>query len=121
MIFKQGIRFFLSSLVNTISGLSLIYLLLFIGTNDYVANISGYLFGVIISFFLYKSYVFRTDKVNLNEVLMFIFVFLISYLINFLILYISLFYLNNYVSQLLSMVGYSATSFFLNKFFVFKK
>ena len=121
MIIKQSFRFFVTGLINTFFGLSVIYLLLFVGINDYIANASGYFFGVIISFFLNKYYVFKSGAAILDEVSRFITVFVISYLVNILILYVSLDYLDKYTAQFLSMVFYSITNFLLNKFFVFKK
>jgi putative flippase GtrA len=121
MIIKESFRFLVTGLINTFFGLSVIYLLLFAGINDYIANASGYLFGVIISFFLNKYYVFKSGANILDEVSRFILVFLISYLVNILILYASLDYLDKYFAQLLSICGYSITNYFLNKFFVFKK
>jgi|APSaa5957512493_1039668.scaffolds.fasta_scaffold199473_2 putative flippase GtrA len=120
MIIKQSFRFFVTGLINTFFGLSVIYLLLFVGINDYIANASGYFFGVIISFFLNKYYVFKSGAAISDEVSRFITVFVISYLVNILILYVSLDYLDKYTAQFLSMVFYSITNFLLNKFFVFK-
>ena len=118
---KQGLRFFITGLINTFSGLFVIFLLLFIGINDYVANISGYLLGATISFFLNKYYVFKSGGGSLEELSKFILVFLASYLVNISILYVSLNYINSYASQIVSMVGYSIVNFLLNKFFVFRK
>ena len=120
MIIKQSFRFFVTGLLYTFFWLYVIYLLLFVGINDYIANASGYFFGVIISFFLNKYYVFKSGAAISDEVSRFITVFVISYLVNILILYVSLDYLDKYTAQFLSMVFYSITNFLLNKFFVFK-
>jgi|SaaInlV_200m_DNA_2_1039689.scaffolds.fasta_scaffold02046_6 putative flippase GtrA len=121
MIFIQSFKFILAGFINTFFGLSVIYLLLFMEVNNYIANISGYLFGVTISFFLNKRYVFKSGESDFNEVYRFILVFFISYIINIIILYMTIDKLNNYTSQLLAMMGYIIVNFLLNKFFVFSK
>ena len=91
------------------------------GINDYVANMSGYLFGMVISFFLNKYYVFKSGVMSIGKVYRFILVFLVSYLLNLIILYMAIDKMSSYTSQLLAMIGYTTANFLLNKFFVFNK
>jgi putative flippase GtrA len=121
MIAIQGVKFLLAGFINTFFGLSVIYLLLFMGINDYVANMSGYLFGMVISFFLNKYYVFKSGVMSIGKVYRFILVFLVSYLLNLIILYMAIDKMSSYTSQLLAMIGYTTANFLLNKFFVFNK
>jgi len=119
---KQLFRFILVGGLNTLVGMCVIFTLLYLGVNDYISNLSGYLVGLIISFFLHKYYTFESkNKPTIKEVFKFLFVFAISYLSNILILYFSLFYMENYLAQFLAMLGYTIINYLLNKFITFKR
>jgi len=119
---NQLIRFLSVGLFNTLIGISVIYMLLFYGVNNYISNISGYIFGIILSYFLHKYYTFKSQNgITKKEILKFLFVFLISYCINIIILYLSLHFFSQYLSQLLAIIGYSIVNYLLNKLYTFKK
>jgi putative flippase GtrA len=114
-------RFILVGGLNTLVGMSVIFILLYLGVNNYISNLSGYIVGLIISFFLHKYYTFESkNKPTIKEVIQFLLVFAISYSSNILILYFSLFYMENYLAQFLAMICYTASNYTLNKLITFK-
>jgi|SaaInl8_200m_RNA_FD_contig_121_75080_length_9522_multi_5_in_0_out_0_9 putative flippase GtrA len=115
-------RFVLVGILNTFIGLSVIFILIYFSMNNYLANLVGYLIGLIFSFLLHKNYTFKNKANTINrQMLFFLLVFLISFSINIFILYISLEYYTKYISQLLAIIAYTTISYLLNKFITFKE
>lgn len=111
--------FILVGVLNTLLGLSIIFLGLYLGMHDFIANFLGYSAGLINGYFFNKHFVFKTkNKVLLTYSL----AFLLSYLANVLILFFSLhFKVNPYIAQMNAMIVYTLINYLLNKLIVFKK
>ena len=121
-LFKiEFIRFLLIGIINTLLGLSVIFILIYFNINNYLANLIGYLVGLVFSFLLHKHYTFNNKtKTIKKQIIIFIVVFLVSYSINFYILYISLEYVSKYIAQIMALIAYTFVSYLLNKFITFK-
>ena len=116
------LRFIIVGSLNTIIGLGVIFILLYIGIDDYIANISGYIVGLCTGFFLHKYFTFKSkNKITLSEISRFLIIFLISYVVNITILYFTLFYMTNYLAQIFAMIGYTIVNYVLNKFITFRR
>ena len=115
-------RYILVGLFNTFVGYFIIFTLMYLMQfSAEISNLLGYSFGLLISYFLNRSFTFKSNQLKRNEFLRFIIVFCLAYGANFvmLIILIHLFDVDNGVSQLLAGVVYVVISFILNKYFVF--
>ena len=115
-------RFILVGGLNTLVGLSVIYILVYLGLNNYLSNAIGYSIGLVVSFMLNKHYVFLNKKDNavlFTQIVQFMMIFFIAYGFNLSVLYVSLHFTTSYYSQLFAMIGYTVVNFFLNKFITF--
>ncbi len=121
----QFIRFGVVGFLNTLITLIIIYMLQEIFFVKYtVANLVGYIAGVINSFFWSKLWVFKKLNSNfIHEVVLFLTCFGVCYLIQFisLLLLVEKLHISDQWAQLLSMVIYTLCNFTLNKFVTFKK
>lgn len=119
----QLLRFIIVGILNTIIGLSVIYLCIYLGFNNYLSNIIGYMVGLSISFVLSKYYVFNTQNNNqifYKQFIKFILIFIIAYSINIIVLFIALNYMTSYTAQFIAMVAYTVINFILNKYVTFR-
>ncbi len=121
----QLVRFGIVGIMNTLITLIVIYILQEIGHIDYkIANVIGYVAGVINSFFWSKLWVFKKSNSNLiHEAILFLINFGICYGIQFLALLIlvEILQITDMWAQLAGMVIYTLCNFTLNKFVTFKK
>jgi putative flippase GtrA len=108
------IKFLLVGVVNTLVGLSTIYLLKwFSGTSDTVANAGGYLLGLTVSFTLNRRWTFRHAGAIAPAFARFAAVFAIAYLANLgTVLTLIQFGINGYLSQAMGVLPY-ITIFYL--------
>ena len=84
--FNQLFRFSIVGVLNTILGLSVIYLLYNFFHVDYIlSNIGGYLVGLINSFIWNKKWTFKSSKHFSKEIIPFLIVFGICYAVNLII------------------------------------
>jgi putative flippase GtrA len=119
---KEFIKFLLVGFFNTLIGLSIIYLLLYININNYISNFTGYMIGLSISYMLHKNFVFSnsSNKINKREIVNYVIIFVVSYSINLAILYIGLNYFINYIAQFFAICGYTISNYLLNKNITFR-
>ncbi|CUU68061.1 GtrA family protein [Campylobacter hyointestinalis subsp. hyointestinalis] len=119
---KEITKFAIVGIINTIIGLTIIYVLIYLRFNDYTANLFGYVIGIFFSYILNKFYVFNNlrNNINFKEIIIFIIIFIFSYLMNIVILNISLNYFTSYVAQFFAIFVYTIFNFILNKFITFK-
>jgi len=118
------IRFCLVGISNTLVSLVAIYSLMYLGVNYKLANLVGYIIGLINSYIWNRRWVFNSkNKRVIKEALAFLGVFIFSYGLQ----YLSLIFLvqhqeiNRYLAQLVSMVMYTVLSFMLNKYLTFSE
>ncbi len=120
---KKFLKYILAGIINTLTTYftSIILLEIF---NFYlvISNLIGFLFGIFVSFCLNRNFVFKSrDKKIRKQILKFSCAFLISYLINviFLIMFSYVFLINYYVSQIIAMVTYSLSFYYLSNRYIF--
>lgn len=121
----QLIRFGIVGVINTLITLAVIYVLQELLHVKYtVANLAGYIAGVINSFFWSKLWVFKKLNNNfMREAVLFLVSFGICYGIQFvaLLLLVEVLHMADTWAQLVSMVVYTLCNFALNKCITFKK
>jgi len=122
MIFNLITKYSVAGIFNAIIGYLVIFIFLYFNFNHYISSSIGYSAGLICSFFLSKSFVFKAEgKVN-KYLLKFLTGFIISFgfqllFLSFLISYI----LNPYVSQLLASIIYVVIFFIFSKYWIFNE
>ncbi len=120
----QLLRFIIVGILNTIIGLSVIYLFIYLGFNNYTSNFFGYMVGLSISFVLNKYYVFNaqySNQIFYKQFTKFILIFIIAYSVNIIVLFVALNYMISYTAQFIAMVAYTLINFILNKYITFKE
>ena len=120
--FKLIYKFSLVGAFNTLIDFVIIFTLMCFGVEPYLSNTICYMVCFFLSFFLGKSFVFRTAKTKKSsEFIRFILVFLCAFFFNLIALKIFLSAdINPYISQLLAGIVYAATSYILSRRWVFK-
>ena len=115
-------RYASSGLLNTLAGLSAIFLLTALGVSPFVANIGVYLLGLISGFFLSKKFVFRSEGKVRTEGFCYLAAFLVCFLLNLLTLRLALdtLHLNAVIAQLLAAATYTSLMYFLTRILVFR-
>lgn len=111
-------KYLLVGVLNTLIGFGTIFLLIFVGVLPELANFLGYVIGIICSYFLNKTFTFKSQKSG--DFLPFVLSMIIAYVLNF-IAFVILFRLlgvNVYVSQIIAGGIYTLSGFLLSKFFV---
>ncbi|HIZ27115.1 GtrA family protein [Barnesiella sp. An55] len=121
----QLIRFGIVGVINTLITLVVIYVLQELLHVKYtVANLVGYIAGVINSFFWSKLWVFKKLNSNfMREAVLFLVSFGICYGIQFvaLLILVETLHMADTWAQLVSMVVYTLCNFAMNKCITFKK
>lgn len=121
---QQFIRFLLVGLFNTGFGFAVIYGCMYLlGLGPVVSNIIGYLCGLVTSYLLNKFFTFKSASRSKAELGRFIAVFLLAYFANMLVLLlcIKIAGMHEAIAQIVAGVFYVATSYLLNKFYVFRE
>lgn len=114
-------RYLGSGAINTMLGFAVIFSMTALDISPYLANIAGYITGLVLGFWLSRLFVFRSNgRVN-REVRRFAFAFGISWLLNFFILWFSMdtFNIQPMLAQLIAAVGYSMSMYLLGRLYVF--
>lgn len=122
---KQFIKYLGVGTINTIVTSLVIFIFMkFTNLGLYLSNVLGYIFGLLSSYILNSSFVFKSNNIlKKKEFIKFIIVFLAAYSLNIVSLYIlsQIIYIGEYLSQYISMIIYSLSFFYLCKFYTFKK
>jgi putative flippase GtrA len=116
----QIIRFLLIGSVNTIFYYSIYCLLIYIGFDYRLSVFLATIFYFLFGFKTLGKYVFNNSDKKL--IYKFIFFYIVLYFLNiFLISRFEIYFDNYYLSGFLSTFFCTCISFFINKFYVFKK
>ncbi|HYW75707.1 MAG TPA: GtrA family protein [Gammaproteobacteria bacterium] len=121
-ITKQFVKFLLVGAVNTLIGLSTIYLLKFyFSVDDAPANAIGYMVGIVVSFSLNKKITFHHKGEILKSFFRFISVLGVAYLANLSVveLAIEVCSINSYLSQALGIVPYTLIGYLGSRLIAF--
>jgi putative flippase GtrA len=117
------IKFILVGVINTLVGLSTIYLLKwFLGATDAIANAGGYLVGLTVSFTLNRQWTFRHVGAVLPAAARFITAFAIAYVANLgtVLTLIHQFEINGYLAQAAGVLPYTTLFYLLSRYTVFR-
>lgn len=119
----QLIKFGIVGVSNTLLTAIVIWIMLKkLNTSDYLANITGYIVGLINSFIWNRKWTFQSKSNVSSTFVKFIVIFALSYLFQLGALYLLLNFttIDSYICQLMSMAAYTGSNFVLNKFYTFK-
>ena len=121
--FLQFGKFLSVGLVNTLTGLAVIYLAKwYFHLGNVTANALGYAIGLVLSFILNSRWTFAYRGPNTSAIVKFLLVALFAYCMNLLtvLIAIHLIGLNDYIAQAMGIPPYTLTSYFMSKYFVFR-
>jgi putative flippase GtrA len=115
-------RYTYTGILNTVAGLFVIFLLMGLGASPFIANIGGYLVGLILGFFVSKKFVFRSEGHITSEGIRYLGAFLASLVLNLAVLQfaLDLLHWNVNCAQFLSAVAYTSTMYLLSRWLVFR-
>lgn len=126
-VFWTFIRYNLVGLLNTGLGYGLIFgLMFFFNLSPNWSNFIGYAIGALVSYYLNRSFTFRSKRASLRQSVLFFSVVAVSYLLNLLVLDLLLPLGGGraywkYVSQFVAGIVYIFVSFVLLKVWVFRE
>jgi len=119
----QFLKFGIVGISNTLLTAVTIWLLLrVLHSSNYLANIIGYVVGLVNSFIWNRRWTFENHAQIGATIFKFIVTFAVSYLLQlgFLWLLLHQTEIDDYFCQLLSIVVYTVVNFFMNKYYTFK-
>jgi putative flippase GtrA len=119
----QLLKFGIVGISNTLLTAATIWLLLRVfHSSNYLANIVGYVVGLVNSFIWNRRWTFENHAQVGATIFKFIVTFAVSYLLQlgFLSFLLHQTNIDDYVCQLLSIVIYTVVNFFMNKYYTFK-
>lgn len=119
---SKFIRYLIIGVFNTAIGYGIIFILMAFLVIPEIANIIGYIIGIIISYVLNKIYTFRTKTKSKKEFFRFVICMICSYLINFIVLVILYrhFGVDKYIATIIASVFYTISGYIFSKYFAFK-
>lgn len=117
------LKFLVVGVLNTLLSLAIIFALkYFYSAGDVIANLTGYIIGLMCSFILNKKWTFNHTGELSRTVFKFMLTFMVAYIANIIVVLIFIrFGTNSYFSHLLAMPIYTIIFYFGSKFFVFKQ
>lgn len=119
----QFIRFLIVGCVNTFACFAVIFgVKILFGLGDIVANVLGYVVGLVVSFLLNRRWTFQHDGPVMPVVVRFVCVFAIAYVTNLgtVLTLIEWGGVNSYMAQAYGGIVYTATFFFLSRVYAFR-
>lgn len=120
---SQFFRFVLVGIANTVLGYAIIFGLMYLAEfSPEISNLSGYFFGLLISYVLNRNFTFESIQRRDVEFLRFIIVFAVAYLANLMVLIflVRVVFFSPGWAQVVSGGVYIVISYFLNKYYVFR-
>lgn len=102
-------------------GYGVIFVLMYgFGVSPVASNVAGYALGLGVSYFMHRTFTFRSERSHGGGLILFMVSFAVSYSMNLLALILFLHLgVEQGVSQILAGVIYVATSYILNRTIVF--
>lgn len=110
-----------SGALNTAAGFAVIFLLMGLGASPFIANIAGYLTGLVLGFTVSRKFVFMSKGHITSEALRYLAAFLFCFVLNLLTLGFALESLQWHAvaAQLLAAAVYTASMYLLTRYLVF--
>jgi putative flippase GtrA len=117
------LRFSLVGFVNTLLGLSVIYMAKYAGLGDVPANFVGYAIGILASFFLNKTWTFSYRGSTLAAACRFAVVTAVSYLANLAVVVLAIqgLRVDSYIAQAMGIPVYTMATYLGYRRFAFHK
>lgn len=117
--FYEIARFYQAAVVNTCFGISVYFLLVYVGLNLFVAQAISFVLGVAFNYFTYSRHAFRNYESSLTR-------FLASYLFYYVVSLgvlaaFSKVFASPYVAGIATTVFMSVMNYFVLKIFVFRR
>ena len=116
-------RFLLVGVFNTLLGWVIIFGGMYLlGMSPEASNVLGYSIGLLVSFVLNRTFIFRSSGRPSGELARFLAVFILAFGANLaaLSVLVRFFFVHEAISQVLAAVVYVITSYIMNKNFVFQ-
>ncbi|MDR2791959.1 MAG: GtrA family protein [Tannerellaceae bacterium] len=120
---RQALKYGVVGAGNTLLTAAVIWVMMhWCGTGDVTSNFTGYVAGLLNSFFWNRRWTFRSNTGWFAGGLRFLIAFLICYLLQLGVLLLLRRHMafSPYSNQLIAMGVYTAVNFVLNKYFTFK-
>lgn len=119
----EFMRFLGVGVLNTIVGLSCIFVAKGVGFGDIAANAIGYAIGIVVSFSLNSRLTFSYQGARFPAALKFLLASGGAYLMNLLtvLFAIHVLKLNDYLAQMLGTPAFTLTNYLLSKYLVFRE
>ena len=117
------LKFVIVGVANTLAGLFVIYLCKWLlGFSDALANISGYVIGLAVSFLLNRGWTFEHSGAVLPALARFLAVFALAYLLNLATVLVAIhsFGVNSYLAQALGIAPYTVFFYLGSRYFAFR-
>lgn len=117
------LKFLVVGVLNTLIGLLAIYFCKWLlGFSDVLANISGYLIGLAVSFILNRGWTFEHSGAVLPALLRFIAIFVLAYLFNLatVLTAMNVFNVNAYMAHAIGIAPYTVIFYFGSRYFAFR-
>ena len=110
-----------SGVLNTLIGLSVIFVLMGLGASPFVANIGGYAIGFILGFAVSKKFVFRSNGRLVDESLRYLIAFCLCFVLNLLALgaILSSTGVGEKMAQIMAASVYTGSMYLLTRLYVF--
>ena len=122
-IFGAPLKFIVVGIANTFIGLLAIYLCKWLlGFSDALANISGYVTGLAVSFLLNRGWTFRHEGAMLPALARFLVIFALAYVLNLatVLIAINSFGVNSYLAQAIGIAPYTVFFYLGSRYFTFR-
>ena len=118
----QFIKFGIVGASNTIIGLLIYYLLLYLGANYLVCNTFSWIISIFNAFYWNNKYVFKNENTWIESLIKTYITYGISFFISMVLLYIFVewFYISKIFAPILCLLITIPLNFLLNKFWTFK-
>lgn len=117
----QFFKYNFVGVVNTLVGITIIFVFMYMGFSATQSNMVGYTIGAVVSYILNSKYTFSSSANHIGVMMKFFMVLALAYILNFITLQWLLTHINAYLAQLASAVVYTLSSFLLVRYFVFKE
>jgi putative flippase GtrA len=123
LLARSRVRFGLVGVLNTITGLSIIYFLKWaLSVPDVPANLVGYAVGLVLSYFLNARWTFSVRGPLGPALPRFALTILIAYIVNLAVVNAAIGHsINSYIAQAMGVLPYSLTTYLGSRFFVFNR
>ena len=121
---KQAIKYGVVGLSNTLITMIVIFVMMkLLGCREGLSNFTGYVAGLLISFFWNKQWTFKGSKAGWGKsALRFAIAFAICYVLQYVVVLLlnAQLPIDHYYNHLLGMVFYTVLNFLMSKFYTFR-